>query len=270
MSDIEKVRAVAAAINGDREIQLRWEGAGNCMHPQAILLTLQSDLVDGNPVPYKATINIYEEEASANGIAAKRAMGVVMENEASTQSYSLHFGRDVKRAHVDPTHDAAQMQADIMFVRNIMLVTDEGGSATGDKAGLLALHNTAIRARSNSLNNSGQLRVGMSGRPGLHRKAKVAERDAKKVGALFHGFDQLNTSALESDLLGEDSNRLGGTDFDEAHVMKNTGVDLGSKKTYYLTFIKPAIGAVAPVMAQPVAGAWGAKSFADVVKGDRL
>lgn len=87
------------------------------------------------------------------------------------------------------------MKAHIIFVRHIMLTSGSGDSQTDKGPELQSLHRTALRNRSNSLNDNSQIRPGMSGAPGLTVPPEGQTRGDMEVRHLFSGFGGLVRSA---------------------------------------------------------------------------
>jgi hypothetical protein len=124
-------------------------------------------------------------------------------------------------------------------VRNIM-PTDGAGASQTDAADVLkGIHQSALRKRANSLRErGGALRLGMSGSPGLIDTSAKNRLNAQ-VRNLFVGAQDLVGAAGEGGLTARGQpTRKGRSDFDTGRVMKNDGTDLGSKKTFYLTFVR--------------------------------
>lgn len=240
MSDIDKVLGRARLLGSGTPIQLRWEGSGDSIHAAALLQDLQGRTYDGmrggTPIKYHATINVYEDEDDPITEAASSNLAAAHEGATPDQTYELWFNVNVTRTS---RSISAQNKAHIIFVRNIMLTSGTGDSQTGKKDELLSLHRTALRNRSNSLNGNSQIRLGMSGAPGL---AQPKNRGGTEVRSLFYGFNSLMGSARQGGLKLDDggtgfgARRFGGRDFDLGEVMKNDGTSLGEKRTYYLTF----------------------------------
>lgn len=237
MSDIEKVYSRAVELGSATPIQLRWEGSGDSVHAATLLLDLQQRVYPGTTqrIKYYAAINIYEKSDSAIVEKAFANLELTQANWVDGQDYDVWTDIDVTR---NSRSIEGQPEAHIMFVRNIMLTDNDGNSRTGETAGLLALHSTAIRQRSNSFSaDGGALRLGMSGSPGLAKGE--AKRDAAPVKHLFRDFSALQNAARSSGFaLSGNPNRKGAVDFDRGEVMKNDGRSLGIKNTYYLTYVK--------------------------------
>jgi hypothetical protein len=238
MSDIEKVYARAKMLGSGTPIQLRWEGAGDAIHAAELLKALQSKMYDDGitPIKYHATINLYEAEDSEIFDRASKNMAAAQLTASDTQTISMKGNADVTR---NP-QIFGQNQAHVMFIRNIMLTDSDGNSLTKKKFPLLGLHEKAIRRRADSLvMDSGQIRLGMSGAPGLNSDISVKNRDTTSVKHLFFHSNKLFKAAEKADLTLEGGpNRQGGTDTDVSEVMKNDGTSLGQKPTYYLVFQK--------------------------------
>lgn len=232
MSDVDKVFSRARLLGSGTPIQLRWEGSGDSIHAAALLQDLQGRFYDDGvtPIKYHAVINIYESEDSEIGRKAAENMAGAQAGANGTQTCHIHYNADITRK----SHSIDQPRAHIMFVRNIM-GTSGTDSQTNDGGGLLSLHQTALRNRSNSLSDNSQIRLGMSGIPGLTKQKGY--RGGKPVNVLFSGFGKLVSSAKEGGLELEGApNRKGKEDFDKGQVMKNDGTSLGKKQTFYLTF----------------------------------
>ncbi len=235
MSDIEKAYARANLLGSGTPLQLRWEGAGDATHAEALLIALQSRLYTGSTqkIKYHAVINIYESETSEIYKAAWININAGHLFAEDYQTFEMHADADVTR----PSQAFGQHQAHIMFIRNIMLTDSSGASLTDAKNELATLHKDALRTRANSLEGGGQIRLGMSGRPGL--KVGVDRRDTTPVNRLFFRAKELMDTASTAGLtLQGTRKRVGGDDTDSAEVMKNSGVSLGVKPTYYLVFQK--------------------------------
>lgn len=237
MSDIEKVFSRACQLGQGTPIQLRWEGSGDSTHAAALLQDLQGRCYPDTTIriKYNAVINIYE---GLNDPIAERAiqnMDAAHIGATSEQTYTIRCNADLTRGSrsID-----GQPKVHLMFVRNIMLTSGSGDSRTESGEELLGLHRTALRNRSNSLDGSGsQIRLGMSGAPGLAVPPGNYGRGGMPVKKLFSGFDDLVDSATSGNLTLEGGrNRKGAKDRDLSEVMKNNGTSLGEKNTYYLTF----------------------------------
>jgi hypothetical protein len=238
MSDIEKVYARACLLGSDTPIQLRWEGSGDSVHAATLLHDLQGRSYPDTTIriKYNAIINVYEGGEDAITKKAIANMAAAHTGAADSQTYTIWYNADVTRAS---RSIEAQPLVHIMFVRNIMLTSGSGDSQTGAGEDLLNLHNTALRNRSNSLTDSGQIRLGISGAPGIAVPRSGQSRPGMPVKYLFSGFGQLTTSAEAGGLaLVGGKNRQAWKDADLGEVMKNNGTSLGQKNTYYLTFQK--------------------------------
>jgi hypothetical protein len=236
MSDIDKVLGRARLLGPGTPIQLRWEGSGDSIHAAALLQDLQGRKYDDDvtPIKYNAVINVYEGKDDPITAAAIGNMADVHTAAGPDQTYAVWYNADVTRA----SRSVDQPKAHIIFVRNIMVTSGSGDSRTDASQELLSIHRTALRNRSNSLNDNSQIRLGMSGAPGLAIPgARSHGRGGMPVKTLFSGFDDLVTDAGVGGLALEGGkNRKGAKDHDLGEVMKNNGVSLGEKKTYYLTF----------------------------------
>jgi hypothetical protein len=142
---------------------------------------------------------------------------------------------------VDVTRDSGslgQNKAHIMFVRNLMGTDGHGSSETHAADSLLLLHHSAVRGRSGSMSDGGELRLGMSGQPGLSQDVRVRDRDDAKARDLFVGAAALAKTASPAGSFTTPGqlNYRGGSNSDDGEVMKNDGSSLGIKRTYYLTF----------------------------------
>lgn len=237
MSDLEKVYNYAVKLGSDTPIQLRWEGAGDASHAAKLLSSLKHKSYPKTSIALKfhAVINIYEKDDDPIVKTAKEVLQFAFGwGTKPGQSYEIKTGADVQR----DSGSFGQNKAHIMFVRNIMPTDEHGQSLTTAKDTLETIHLNGLRGRANSLESGGQLRLGMSGAPGL--KGDSAEgRLNTPVKSLFVNAGKLVATATEAKLAivgGPD--RLGSEDYDEGGVMKNNGADLGIKKTFYLTFVR--------------------------------
>lgn len=239
MSDVEKVYAYACKLGSGTPIRLRWEGAGDCAHPVHLLGTLKHKTYPGTEIriKYAAVINIYEPETDPIFVKAKQQLQLIHGWGASAgQGYTMKAKADITRQ----PNELGQEKAHIMFVRNLMPTDGTGKSLTSDTDSLQALHKDGLRQRSNSLVKGGQIRLGVSGAPGIVA-ASEAERLAMKVDALFTGANDLIEVAENAGLkMAFASDSCGKDDYDRDVVMKNNGVSLGEKNTYYMTFMLPA------------------------------
>ncbi len=238
MSDINKVLGRARLLGSGTPIQLRWEGSGDSIHAAALLQDLQGCTYDGTrggtKIKYHATVNLYEDEDDPIAGTASDNLIAAHQGATSDQTYELWFNVNVTRAS---RSIAEQGKAHIIFVRNIMLTSGSGDSQTDKGPELQDLHRTALRNRSNSLNGNSQIRLGMSGAPGLTVPPQGQGRGDMEVRHLFSGFGGLVGSAKKGGLsLEGGGRRYGFRDFDKGEVMKNDGTSLGKKRTYYLTF----------------------------------
>ncbi len=239
MSDLQKVISLADQLGKSVVLQLRWEGAGDCLHPAALLKTLKNTKYKGtaDKIKFNAQLNLYEGQNSTIATTARNNMAAAMAGALGTQTYAMAYNVDVKRAQ----GSIAQSNAHIMFVRNIMLTDNNQASLTDKADELKDLHITAIRQRSGSVGDSGTLTIGMSGQPGLSSDVLVVNRDTAPVKDLFYGSKELFEAATDSNffILPGQPNKKGGADVDtSSEVMKNDGSSLGFKPTYYLTFTK--------------------------------
>ena len=236
MSDLEKVFAYANEFCATRVLQLRWEGAGDCEHPAALLGELKSRTYTGttNKIKFHAVLNLYEAVDSEIAERAYAWIVEAMEGATDDQTFSLWGGVDVTRAS---RSIAEQPVADLMFVRNIMLTSDGTDSRTSATTDLKNLHVKTVRNRSNSIGLGGQLKIGMSGAPGLIGASNSKRRDSE-IRNLFVGAWDLFRTAKQSGLIYPDPKALGHQDMDTSvEIMKNDGSSLGKKPTYYLTFM---------------------------------
>lgn len=238
MSDLEKVYAYACTLGSDVPIQLRWEGAGDSAHPAKLLSSLKYRTYTNQPgrIKYHAVINLYEKESDPIYAKAAELLAQVHGwGTAEGQTYEMKADADVTRE----SHFFNQSQAHIMFVRNIMPTDGSGSSETSASKLLHGIHSQALRKRANSLSEGGgQLRLGMSGAPGLVG-ASTNDRLEMEARHLFVGAKGLVDAATEGSLkVVGNPNRPGKDDYDEGGVMKNNGHDLGIKKTFYLTFMR--------------------------------
>lgn len=238
MSDLEKVHSYAVKLGSNTPIQLRWEGAGDSVHAAKLLGSLKNRTYPGTStlIKYHAVINIYESETShiygtALSVLNSSLRTWVINN---SQTYEVHANADVTRG----SGTLNQPKAHVIFVRNIMPTNDSEESLTNAGDVLMGIHQGALRNRSNSIEDGGSLRLGMSGAPGL-ASASHNQRVNMPVKNFFKGAKSLVGTADESGLKVEGlPTRTGLDDYDEGGVMKNNGVDLGIKKTFYLTFVK--------------------------------
>jgi hypothetical protein len=237
MSDLEKVYNYAVKLGVNTPIQLRWEGAGDCAHAAKLLSSLKhkhypkTDKV----IKFHAVINIYEKDDDPIVKTAKEVLAFAFGwGTAAGQTYAIKTGADVQR----DSGSFGQNKAHIMFVRNIMPTDELGNSLTDAKDTLETIHLNGLRGRANSLESGGQLRLGMSGAPGLISDS-AENRLKSPVTTLFVNAPKLVSAAKEAELaIVGGPNRLGSEDYDEGGVMKNNGTDLGIKKTFYLTFVR--------------------------------
>lgn len=238
MSDLHKVISLADQLGKTVTLQLRWEGAGDCLHPAGLLKTLKATSYTGGPnkIRFHAQLNLYEAQPSTIATKARHNMAAAMAGAAGTQTYAMAYGVDVTRVQ----GSIAQSNAHIMFVRNIMLTDNSQASLTDKADELKDLHVTAIRQRSGSVGENGTLTIGMSGQPGLSSDVLVVDRDAAPAKELFYGSKELFQAATDSNffITPGQSNQKGGKDADSGEIMKNDGSSLGVKTTYYLTFTK--------------------------------
>lgn len=237
MSDIDKVFARANQLGATTPIQLRWEGAGDCVHVRKVLIGIQNRTYSGTttPIQYFATVNIYESDEHPIYAKAEENLALTAINAHDGQGCKLWYDADVTR---NSRLAVAQPLAHIMFVRNIMLTNDANESLTQASGDLLNLHKLAVRQRANSLTDDGQLGIGMSGAPGL-KSMSPKERRFSEIQTVFNGFGELQQAATESGLsLIGGANRPAKDDADKGIVMKNDGSSLGKKTTYYMTYMK--------------------------------
>ncbi|HET7882591.1 MAG TPA: hypothetical protein VFL55_17025 [Acetobacteraceae bacterium] len=238
MSDLDKVYSYACQLGSNTPIQLRWEGSGDSGHAAKLLSGLKHMFYPKTTtrIKYHAVINIYEPQTDPIYAKAESVMQFVHGwGTTENQTYELHSDADVTR----DSGAFGQKQAHIMFVRNIMPTDGTGKSETTAGDRLLSIHSQALRKRSNSLTeDGGQLRLGMSGAPGLLSAAQQTRLNTPAKN-LFNNAKTLVDEAKEGGLTVVGlPNRLGSEDYDEGGVMKNNGVDLGIKKTFYLTFMR--------------------------------
>lgn len=265
--DVEKALACARKLGPNTPLQLRWEGSGDSIHAYNLLKALQSEHYSGADshiaIRYNAFVNIYESFENANAQNAWQYMvsihaelelfnhaatGQICDrffNRAAEQSCILTYNADVTRA----SNALMQSPAHIMFVRNLMLTDDTfEESKTAAKDDLLNLHTAAVRQRARSLVGGGELRLGMSGAPGL-KKELPGERTGKgpaTISEAFYGFDALKTAATDAGLKmitnsssGKRGELLLGQDKMVGPVMLNRGKH-ENKTTHYLTFQAPS------------------------------
>ncbi len=237
MSDLEKVYNYAVQLGSSTPIQLRWEGAGDASHAAKLLSSLKYKMYPKTftPIKFHAVINIYEKADDPIVTTAKQALEFAFGwGTNSNQTYEIKTEADVQRT----SGSFGQNKAHIMFVRNIMPTDENGKSLTDAKDTLETIHLNGLRGRANSIESGGQLRLGMSGSPGLMGDT-TENRLKAPVKALFVNANKLVTTAKEANLsVVGGPNRVGGADYDEGGVMKNNGKDLGIKKTFYLTFVR--------------------------------
>lgn len=238
MSDLEKVYAYACELGSGTPIRLRWEGAGDCAHPVHLLGGLKHKTYPGTQIriKYAAVINIYEPETDPIFVKAKQQLQLIhVWGSAAGQGYVMKANADITR---DP-QALGQEKAHIMFVRNLMPTNGNGASLTKASESLQTLHKEGLRQRSKSLVGGGQIRLGMSGAPGLVG-ASEGDRLAMKVDALFTGANDLIEVAEKAGLkMAFTTENIGKDDYDRDVVMKNNGASLGDKNTYYMTFMLP-------------------------------
>jgi len=238
MSDLEKVKSLANQLGKTTTLELRWEGAGDCLHPADLLKSLKNVKYTGSTekIKFHAQLNLYETQTSTIATRARNNMAAAMAGATTTQTYNMAYGVDVTRGQ----GSIAQTNAHIMFVRNIMLTNSSQASLTDKADELKDLHVTAIRQRSGSVAENGSLAIGMSGQPGLSSTVRVDDRDATPAKDLFYGSKELFDAATDSNffILPGHPQQKGAKDADSGEIMKNDGSSLGVKKTYYLTFTK--------------------------------
>lgn len=237
MSDLEIVLSYARNHCVDKIMQLRWEGAGDCSHPAFIIEGLKNKTYDGSStkIKFHATCNLYESDTSTIFKTAYDNLSNALSGANDDQQAYMRGGLDCSR----DSHAIKQSAADIMFVRNIMLTTGGGSdSRTDDGTALQELHVKTLRNRSNSLTDIGQLKLGMSGMPGLI-SASQWTRQRTKVKNLFVGGKELIKVGKSLNMQTPNPKAWGFRDMDESvDVMKNSGSSLGKKPTYYMTFLK--------------------------------
>jgi hypothetical protein len=239
MSDYGKAVSYAEMLGASQVLQLRWEGSGDSSHAAGIIEKLKSRKYTGTDqfIRFHATVNLYEGADDPNATVACENLSRAISNAHADQTVEINFRVDLARP---PREKPEQTKCHIMFVRNIMLVSEGRGSAVDRKTDLLNLHSRGIRNRANSLDGPGaSLRLGISGFPAIKDNKRVKRPDAP-VSDLFFGFDQMQAAAQEAGLaLRGTPARHAHEDTDTTHIMKNDGSDLGAKTTYYLTFQNP-------------------------------
>jgi len=237
MSDLDKVLSYARQLGPKEPIQLRWEASGDSVHAANLLEKLKDQTYNGSTdkIKYHADVNLYEASTDAIYIKAKQNLEKAHLGCGSGQTYSISSSVDVTRA----TGSLGQRKAHIMFIRNLMGTNGHGSSETQAAEGLFQLHAGAIRTRSGSMSDGrGELRLGMSGQPGLSQNVRVENRDNAEAKKLFYKAAELAEIAVESKSFTTPGQLTykGRSDSDFGEVMKNDGTSLGDKTTYYLTF----------------------------------
>lgn len=237
MSDFDKVFTYANQLGATKPIQLRWEGAGDCAHAGKLLAKLKTWKYRGThtPIRYHAVLNLYESNTTDIFDTAWSLMKSIHTPSNKNQTWEMWTNVDVTRA----SHSIAQSQAHIMFVRNIMPTDGSSSSKTTESDLLQDIHKSTVRQRANSLTGGGgQLRIGMSGAPGLI-SADNDTRRSTTVENLFEGADELVDEGTDVGLEVSGLNGLASEDFDQSvDIMKNDGSSLGKKPTYYMTFVR--------------------------------
>lgn len=240
MSDYGKAASYAEMLGSGTILQLRWEGSGDSSHAANLISKLKTRKYNGTNkfVRFHATVNLYEGADDPNAMVACENLSRAIAGAAVDQTVEINFRVDLTRPSREKSDQAT---CHIMFVRNIMLVHEERGSAVVKKNELLQVHSTGLRNRANSLSGPGSsIRLGISGFPGLKDNKKLARADSP-VSSLFFGFNDMVDAATQGGLeLQGSGTRHAHEDVDtSAHIMKNDGTDLGKKPTYYLTFQSP-------------------------------
>jgi hypothetical protein len=236
MSDLEKVFAYANEFCATRVLQLRWEGAGDCSHPAALLGELKDRTYNSsvNKIKFHAVLNLYEAVDSEIADTAYESIVQALAGATDEQTFGMWGGVDVTRGSRTIT---GQPIADLMFVRNIMLTSDGTDSQTKASTDLKNLHVATVRNRSGSIGDGGQLKIGMSGAPGLIG-ASNSVRSKTEIQKLFIGANDMFRQAKRSGMIYPNRKAWGLRDMDNSvEVMKNDGTSLGNKPTYYLTFM---------------------------------
>jgi hypothetical protein len=236
MSDLEKVVSYARQLGPTKPIQLRWEASGDSTHAANLLGQLKDRTYQDSTaeIKYHAEINLFENNTDLIYTRAVQNLANAQQGCTRDQTYAIRTGADVTR----DSGSLGQNKAHIMFVRNLMGTNGHGSSETQATESLLQLHTGAVRGRSGSMSEGGELKLGMSGQPGLSQDVLVRNRNNAKAKDLFVGAASLAKTASQAGSFTTPGqlNYLGKSDFDEAEVMRNDGSSLGVKRTYYLTF----------------------------------
>lgn len=243
MSDLGKILSfVNEHLGPGKQLYLRWEGAGDCQHPAYILGKLHKICYrhSEQKIRFNATINIYEGSNSSIYTQAVDNLNTAVPSHylRNKQEWALYSKMDVQRS----SQAIAQPQAHIMFVRNIMPTNEQGDSLTRQAENLKGIHKSAILRRRNSLRQDGNLRIGMSGAPGLVRGSRH-ERDSLPARELFsNAGDLVDTATGNGYTLGFNMDAPGSSLSQRSPVMANNGnlVSQSWKSVYYMTFVNSA------------------------------
>lgn len=232
MSDAEKVIAFAKGLGPNTPIVLRWEGAGDCIHVVEVLGALAEAKYKGNRenIKFRADVNLYEAKDSGVAITARETLGKLWIDEQYGQVLNLNYEINILRE----SKSFVQPPAHIMYVRNLMPTNASKTTSEIDAEALSTLHHGGVRNRANSLAGNGELKLGMSGGPGIIQ----GDRKRATVEGLFVDFKTLQEAAVEKGLMlkGKAGDRAV-NDSGTGTAMLNNQRGFKEATTYYLTFI---------------------------------